>query len=60
MAKTSKDDEGLEGFTCECGEFNPFGVYVMAHWYEALIHTCDCGRRHTVRAGKVTLIREKK
>lgn len=44
-----------EGFFCECGEFHEFGVYVMAHWDELLIHTCDkCGRQHEVKRGWVT------
>lgn len=51
-----KDETGREGFTCECGKFHVFGVYVMGHWGEELTHTCDCGRRHIVQAGAVVLL----
>jgi len=44
------------GFTCECGKFIEFGAYVLAHWDIELTHTCDCGRKHTVESGSVTLI----
>ena len=44
------------GFTCECGKFIEFGAYVLAHWDIELTHTCDCGRKHTIKSGSVTLI----
>ena len=47
------------GFSCPCGKFHLFGVYVAAHWNEHLTHTCDeCGRQHSVKNGKVTLIKQ--
>ena len=50
----------LKGFTCECGEFHEFGVWVAAHWSLSLVHTCDkCGRKHNVCRGLVTLKKEK-
>lgn len=46
---------------CECGAKHEFGVYVMAHWDETLVHTCQsCGRKHNVRRGLVTLIKPTK
>ena len=56
-----KETEIPKGFTCECGKFHDFGVYVMAHWSELLVHTCpECGRRHDVQRGRVALKRERK
>jgi hypothetical protein len=56
----AKNNETPKGFTCECGESHAFGVYVFAHWDEALTHTCDCGRKHVIRSGLATLIKEAK
>lgn len=45
-----------KGFTCECGKFHEFGVWVFAHWYEDLVHTCpECGAKHDILKGKATL-----
>ena len=44
-----------EGFTCECGKYHEFGVYVSAYWDLPLIHTCECGRQHTVQRGYAAL-----
>lgn len=47
-------------WTCECGQQHELtSVYLAAHWHETLEHKCDCGRRHTVRAGLVKLIKRK-
>jgi hypothetical protein len=49
------------GFTCECGTFHIFGVYVATHWRECLVHTCDvCKAEHDVQCGVVTLIKPRK
>lgn len=54
-------EEERQGFTCECGKFHVFGVYVMAHWDEKLIHTCpECDRVHQVCRGRATLQRSPK
>lgn len=48
-----------KGFNCKnpkCKKWDDFGVYVYAHWNEELIHTCECGQQHRVKAGKVTRI----
>ena len=45
-----------DSFTCECGKVHPLGVYVSAHWLEVLVHTCDCGRRHSLHNGMVKLM----
>lgn len=42
---------------CECGREHELGVYVAAHWREALEHTCECGRKHIVQRGVVRLIK---
>jgi hypothetical protein len=46
-----------KGFTCECGKYHEFGVWVVAHWREPLTHTCECGRVHHVRLGVAVLKR---
>ncbi len=46
--------ELAKGWTCKCGHFNPFGVWVYAHWKETLKGTCGgCKQSVMVRAGKV-------
>lgn len=38
-----------KGFNCSaCGKYHEFGVYVVAHFREELIHTCECGAKHSV------------
>lgn len=32
-----------KGYTCECGKFHKYPLYVCAHWDNNLLHTCDCG-----------------
>jgi hypothetical protein len=40
------------GYQCDCGKFNPFSMYVCAHWNETLNHKCvGCGRQHEVTRG---------
>jgi len=43
---------------CECGKVHGIGMYAAAHWHETLVHTCPCGRKHTLLAGFVTLDEE--
>jgi hypothetical protein len=45
-----------KGYRCECGERHQFGVYVFAHWNDEIVHTCQCGRRHMVQSGEVSLL----
>lgn len=46
-----------KGFTCECGTFHEFAVYVAAHWSVELIHECsDCKRKHAIKHGGARLI----
>jgi len=50
-----------KGFTCECGKFHEFGVWVAAHWDMPLVHTCDsCGAKHNVLRGMVSLKKKRK
>lgn len=57
----TKPDSGMpKGFKCECGKEHEFGAYVYAHWDIELFHTCDnCGARHEVFQGNVTLINDR-
>lgn len=49
-----KTDE--KGFTCECGTYHEFPMYVFAHWRNIILHTCEeCGAKHEVICGSVTL-----
>lgn len=43
---------------CECGaDHEAGGVYLAAHWHEALVHACErCGRRHKLQAGVIELL----
>lgn len=49
-----------EGFNCKtCEKYHAFGLWVMAHWDEALNHTCDeCGAKHLIRRGIVRLLKK--
>lgn len=52
------NDTMPEGFTCECGTFHKFTVYVAAHWREALMHTCEvCQAEHQIQCGVAILIK---
>jgi transcription elongation factor Elf1 len=45
-----------KGFTCRCGRYEEFSVYVYAHWNEELKFTCEkCGRVYAVYAGQARL-----
>jgi len=45
-----------KGFTCECGTFHRYGLYVYAHWRDVLVHVCSkCGAMHHIIMGHVTL-----
>jgi hypothetical protein len=44
------------GFKCECGTYHEFPGYVFAHWAEAIIHTCQCKRRHEIVEGTAVLL----
>lgn len=43
------------GYTCECGEFNKYPMYVYAHWRDVLVHSCDCGRKYSIVCGSAML-----
>lgn len=47
-------------WNCECGKVNTFDAYVAAHWQDKLVHVCECGRKHQVWQGKITLLKDKK
>lgn len=60
MSHKEPEQKELEnGFTCECGKWNPFALYVYAHWDEVLEHTCKCNRKHSLYRGKIKLLRQK-
>lgn len=43
-----------KGYTCpQCNTENEFPVYVYGHWHEELTHTCDCGAKNDILAGKL-------
>lgn len=48
--------EPSDTWKCECGNEHALGGYVAAHWTEKLIHTCDCGRKHSIRRGLLELV----
>lgn len=37
-----------KGYTCTCGKYHKFPMYVYAHPTDELIHKCDCGRKVTI------------
>ncbi len=42
------------GYTCLCGEYHGFGMWVAAHWHEVLTNTCGaCNRTNTLKEGQV-------
>jgi hypothetical protein len=48
-----------KGFTCECGQYHAFPMYVFAHAHVPLVHTCKyCGRKHEMQNLEVWLIEE--
>jgi hypothetical protein len=42
-----------KGFSCQCGKRHDHPGYVYAHFREGIVHTCDCGRKHTIKNGVV-------
>ena len=47
-------------FKCrKCGKSHPFTMYVLAHWGDCLLHTCDCGAQHSIRRGVAILLKKK-
>lgn len=53
--------ERAKGFTCECGKYHAYAMYVYAHWQDLLKHTCDqCGAKHDILLGHATLRRKGK
>jgi len=58
LAKVSK--RGVpSGFTCtKCEKWHMFGGYVAAHTNVELVHTCDCGAKHSVRNYVVERVRK--
>lgn len=46
---SDKSNDVPKGFACTaCGKFHEFSFYVYAHTRDKLVHTCDCGARHTI------------
>lgn len=46
-----------QGYRCKCKRFNEFSLWVFAHWSDAVIHICECGRKHLVYRGEATFIK---
>lgn len=42
-----------DSWACTCGRVHNFGVYVAAHWNEALEHRCECGTGRVFKSGEV-------
>jgi transcription elongation factor Elf1 len=43
-----------KAFACACGHEHVLGVYVFAHWNDALVNTCEkCGRKNVIKSGVV-------
>ena len=58
MAEKAASGENPKGFTCECGMEHEYSLYVFAHWYEALVHTCpNCNRKHEILCGVAALVK---
>lgn len=56
-----KMEEFPRSFNCtKCGKNHHFTAYVIAHWDDKLVHTCDCGALHNIRRGIATPIKGKK
>lgn len=55
--ETFKDDAEshyVHGHICpKCGKRHRWGVWVFAHYWEELTHTCDCGQVVNMRGGIV-------
>jgi hypothetical protein len=48
------------GFTCGCGEYHKYSVYVYSHYDIELIFTCPkCGNKYSIISGIATSIEAK-
>jgi hypothetical protein len=48
-----------KGYTCSgCSQYHTFPVYVAAHWYEELVHTCTCGQRNAILKGETWCVQK--
>jgi hypothetical protein len=47
-----------DDWRCECGKVHDLGCYVAAHWTDRLTHTCDCGRKHGIKNGVLSLTKD--
>lgn len=44
--------ELAKGFTCQCGEYHRYPVYVYSHWDELLDFTCPkCNAKYQIVRG---------
>lgn len=52
---TARTAKGMtKSFKCACGHVHVLGVYVFAHYNDALVHTCEqCGRKNVIKSGVV-------
>lgn len=51
-----KTNNTPDGYTCgHCGRFAKFSAWLFAHWYEPVVHTCECGARSQILEGAATL-----
>lgn len=58
VARTYKRD-GVTYWKCTgCGTEHDLPAYVHAHWDDELIHTCECGAKHSVCQGHIERIKE--
>jgi transcription elongation factor Elf1 len=50
---TARTKSGMtKSFACACGKVHVLGVYVFAHYNDALVHTCEkCGRKNIIKSG---------
>lgn len=54
-SSSSRSVELGKPWECECGKSHELGGYVAAHWNDKLIHTCECGRKHIIENGTLSL-----
>ena len=52
--------ERKKGYTCECGKFHEFPMYVHAHWDTELTNRCTCGRKHLILRGFATELKNQR
>lgn len=49
------------GFTCQCGEYHEFSIWVHAHWNELLTFTCPtCNAKYDILRGIAMLDKRQK